>query len=220
MKKVILFWSGGKDSALALWHLKKDPDVEVIALLTTLSEKTNSNEIHGLPETLYTEQAKLLGLPLIRVYLKENPTNEEYESAIYEKIKILKKTGVNALAFGDIHQQEIRSYREKIAQNFELQAIFPLWNKNHQDLLATFFEMGFKAIVTAIHRDKLDNTFLNKEFNRQWLSELPNNIDPMGENGEYHTIITFMPGFKIRLNYSKSMAVNVGPYLVTQTREA
>lgn len=220
MKKVILFWSGGKDSALALWHLKKNPDIEVVALLTTLSEKTNSNEIHGLPETLYTEQAKLIGLPLIRVYLPQNPTNEEYEKAIFEKLNLLKKTGLTTLAFGDIHLQDVRQYREHLSARMGFEASFPLWGKKAEELLLIFFEMGFKAIVTSIYKDKLDVKFLNKEFNREWRNELPPHIDPMGENGEYHTIVTFMPGFKIRLNYSKSMAIDVGPYLVTQVREA
>lgn len=220
MKKVILFWSGGKDSALALWHLKKDPNVEVIALLTTLSETTNSNEIHGLPETLYTEQAKLLGLPLIRVYLPQNPTNEEYEHAILVKLNLLKKTGVRTLAFGDIHLNDVRSFRDEMASRLGFETLFPLWGKKSEELLSVFYEMGFKAIVTSIHKEKLDRKFLNKEFNREWLNELPGHIDPMGENGEYHTILTFMPGFKVRLNYSKSMALDVGPYLVTQIREA
>lgn len=220
MKKVILFWSGGKDSALALWNLRKDPAIEVTALLTTLSEETNSNEMHGLPESLYTEQAKLLGIPLIRVYLPKNPTNDEYEMAIFEKLNILKKAGIDTLAFGDIHLQDVKDYRQQMAKKVDLNTLFPLWGKSSVELLDTFFNLGFKAIVTSILKNKLDNKFLNKEFSREWLKELPDSVDQMGENGEYHTIVTFMPSFKVRLNYSKSQAIDVGPYLVTQIREA
>lgn len=220
MKKVILFWSGGKDSALALWHLRQNPEIEVVALITTLSEETNSNEIHGLPESLYSEQAKLLNLSLIRIYLPKNPTNSDYEKAIQSKLNLLKKSGVSALAFGDIHLKDIREYREKLCERLGFTTEFPLWDKNSKELLNIFFESGFKALVTSVYREKLDTSFLNKEFSRDWVESLPKSIDPMGEHGEFHTIITFMPGFKHRLNYSKTRAIEVGPYLVTQTREA
>ncbi len=219
MKKVILFWSGGKDSALALRHLSQDPSLKVIALFTTLDEKTCSNLTHGMPESLYQEQARLLNIPLVRAYLPENCSNEMYKKILAEKLSILKKSGAQCLAFGDIFLEDIKSFRNQIFSEMGFETLYPLWKKPDSELLNDFFENGYKAIVTSINEDVLDSKFLNKEYNREWIEALPVHVNPLGENGEFHTVLTYMPNFKIRMNYSKSMAKKRGSYLVTELRE-
>lgn len=219
MKKVLLFWSGGKDSALALYYLKKNPEIQIAALVTTMNAETNSNDFHGIPETLYNEQAKLLNLPLLRIFLPKNITNDEYEKLMLDKLKSFKKIGVDTLVFGDIHLAEVRNDHQKLADQLEMHAHFPLWGKKSAEVIQEFFSTGHRAIVTAIHTDFLAASFLNKEFSAEWVESLPEHCDAAGENGEYHTITTFGPYFKMRLNYSKTMAKAVGPYLVTQLRE-
>lgn len=219
MKKVLLFWSGGKDSAMALYYLKKDPEIQITALVTTMNAETNSNDFHGMPETLYNEQAKLLNIPLLRIFLPKEVNNEEYEKIITAKLASFKKIGVESIIFGDIHLVDVKNYHQKLASLLSMQAEFPLWGKTSSEVVKEFFQTGHRAIVTAIHTEYLPAHFLNKEFSAEWVESLPANCDPAGENGEYHTVTTFGPYFKMRLNYSKTMAKEKGPYLVTQLRE-
>lgn len=219
MKKVLLFWSGGKDSAMALYYLKKMPEIQITALVTIMSAESNSNDVHGMPETLYNEQAKLLNIPLVRIFIPKEASNKDYEEILKDKLIAFKKINVDTLVFGDIQQQELRDDHTKLAQSLHLQAHFPLWGKTTKDVVDEFFSTGHRAIVTAIHTAYLPVSFLNKEFSKEWVESLPKECDSAGENGEYHTVVTFGPYFKMRLNYSKTMAKERGPYLVTQLRE-
>lgn len=218
-EKVLLFWSGGKDSALALYELTQSPDYEVIGLITTFDREKNRVPFHGVPDSLILEQAKLLKLPLQRIFLPSNPTNDEYIKQVSTVLAMYKKRGIQHVAFGDIHLTEVREFKEKMLAPLEMTALFPLWNRTTQELTTKFFETGHKAIVTSIIVEKLGLNFLACEFNADYIERLPEGIDCSGENGEFHTMVTFGPTFKMRLAYSKSIAVEEGPYLVSLIKE-
>lgn len=218
-EKVLLFWSGGKDSALALYYLKKDPTIEVIGLITTINRDTNTVKYHGINEALLNDQAKLLKLPLQRIFLPGDCSNEEYIDHVGKILAIFGKRGIRKVAFGDIHLEDIRKFREDMLRPLEMEALFPLWGKTSEEINKEFLQSGHKALVTSILKDKLDASFLNCEYDEKFIERLPPGIDPAGENGEFHTFVIYGPYFKMRVPYSKAIASSEGPYLVTLVKE-
>ena len=218
-EKVLLFWSGGKDSALALHELQLDPRYEVVGLVTTFNREKNRVPFHGIPDTLILEQTKLLKLPLQRIFLSEDATNDEYIKQVHQFLSLFAKRGIKTIAFGDINQAEIKEFREKMLAQIDMKAIFPLWGRSTKDVVKKFFETGHKALVTSVLAEKLGYNFLACEFNEDYVNRIPEGIDPAGENGEFHTFVTFGPTFKMRVAYSKSIAVEEGPYLVSLLKE-
>lgn len=218
-EKVLLFWSGGKDSALALNDLQNDPHYEVVGLLTTFDREKNRVRFHGIPDNLILEQAKLLKLPLQRIFLSENATNEEYIKAVSAILAMYAKRGIKTVAFGDINLVDVKNFKEKMLADLGMNAIFPLWNQNTLDLVKRFFSTGHKALVTSVYGEKLGYNFLACEFNEDYINRLPEGVDPAGVNGEFHTFVTFGPTFKMRVAFSKSIAVEEGPYFVSLIKE-
>lgn len=218
-EKVLLFWSGGKDSALAFHYLKKNPQYEIVGLITTFDREKNTVPFHGIPDSLIIDQAKMLKLPLQRIFLPSDCSNNEYIDHVGKILALFAKRGIRNVAFGDINQVEIRKFREKMLVPLEMKAIFPLWGKNSMDVSREFLNTGHKALVTSIMTKKLDNTFLALEFDHAWLDRLPKDVDPAGENGEFHTFVTYGPDFKMRVAFSKAIASNEGPYLVSSVKE-
>lgn len=218
-EKILLFWSGGKDCALALHHLKKDTSVEVIGLITTINRDTNTVKYHGIPESLLIDQAKMLKLPLQRIFLPGDCSNEEYVDHVGKILSLFGKKGVRKIAFGDIHLADVKKFREDMLRPLEMEAIFPLWGKTSTEVFKELMETGHKALVTSIMREKLDPTFLNREYDENYVNRLPEGIDPVGENGEFHTFLVYSPHFKTRIPFSKAIASEEGPYLVTQVKE-
>lgn len=218
-KKVVLFWSGGKDSALALKRIKEDPELELVSLLTTFDTKSSEIKYHGVPEVLITQQAMLMNLPLIRVYLPEDCDNESYKLALKKYFDLFKAKGIEYMAFGDIHLEDIRKYREELLAENGLKALFPLWKQDPLKLLAEFQQSGHRAIITSVDEKRIPLPFLAKEINLELLKDFPD-IDPLGENGEYHTFVSFGPYFKMRVLYSKNVTVSQGPYTICKLREA
>ncbi len=216
---ILLFWSGGKDSALALHYLKQDPNFEVVGLVTTFDREKNAVKFHGIPDSLIIDQAKMLKLPLQRIFLPDNCSNEEYIDHVGKILAVFGKRGIHHVAFGDIHLKEIRKFREDMLILLEMKAVFPLWGKDSNEINKEFFKTGHKALVTSIMKDKLDTSFLNCEFNQEYVDRLPQNIDPAGENGEFHTFVTYSPHFKMRVPFSKAIAIEEGPYLVSLMKE-
>lgn len=219
IEKVLLFWSGGKDSAMALHELKADPRYEVIGLITTLNRETNRVPFHGIPDNLILEQAKLLKLPLQRIFLTEVSSNVDYIQQVSLILSMFAKRGIRTVAFGDINQEDSKNFREKMLAALDIKAIFPLWGMKTRDVVNKFFETGHKALVTSVYAEKLGYNFLACEFNEDYLNRMPEGLDPAGVNGEFHTFVTYGPTFKMRVAYSKSIAVEEGPYLVSLLKE-
>jgi uncharacterized protein (TIGR00290 family) len=202
-EEVLFTWSGGKDSVLALYELQKGDDHEVVALLTTLTEDYERISMHGVRSILLERQADSLGLPIEKVYIPRNPSNEEYEAKMKEVLQKYLRAGVSSVVFGDIFLEDLRRYREDNLSKTGMQAIFPIWKRDTTELAHTFIDLGFKAVITCIDSNFLNKTFVGRLFDRQLLSELPTNVDPCGENGEFHSFVYDGPIFQKTVSYTK-----------------
>lgn len=219
IKNVLHFWSGGKDSNLSLTRLMDNKEFKVIGLVTILDRETNSVRYHGISEALVVDQSRLLNLPLIRIYLDKNTSNEDYLETISKKLLPFTKKNLHAITFGDIHLDDVRKFKEVLCDKIGVKAIFPLWNESSESLLNEYFLTNHQALITAIDNSKLDISYLAKIYDREWIAKLPSGIDPMGENGEFHSFATFSPYFKMRIPYSKAIAIDDGPYTISTLKE-
>jgi uncharacterized protein (TIGR00290 family) len=215
---IVLFWSGGKDSALALLYILEKEKYKVKALITTINKETNTVAFHGISEQLLVQQAKLIGIPLHRVYVPNFPDNKTYNQILEKVLESYKKRGIKKVAFGDIHLEDIRKYREHQLSKIGLESYFPLWNIDEKELIDTLFNKQFRVVITSVMTEKLSHAYLAKEINPELLKQLPKEVDPLGENGEFHTIVTYAPYFKGRLQTSISITKQEGPYQVCQVR--
>ncbi|MBI4282958.1 MAG: diphthine--ammonia ligase [Chloroflexi bacterium] len=195
-EKVILSWSGGKDSAMALYQIQQRQDYEVVTLLTTLSEEYDRVSMHGVRRVLLEEQSRSLGLPLEPVVLAPSHTNEEYEAKMQATLSKWQKAGISGVAFGDIFLADLRKYREDNLARMGMKAIFPIWGRDTAELTRSFVNLGFKAVVTCVDGKVLDKAFAGRVIDASFLAELPSNIDPCGENGEFHSFAFAGPIFK------------------------
>lgn len=218
-EKVLLFWSGGKESALALYELQNNQAFEVAGLVTTFDREKSRVPFHGIPDVMVVEQAKMLKLPLQRIFLPTEATNEEYVQQVSSILSMFAKRGIKTVAFGDILLKDVRDFKEKMLADIGMKAIFPLWGRPTHEVTKKFLETGHKALVTAVMTSKLSEEFLACEFNEKFIERLPAEVDPAGENGEFHTFVIFGPSFKMRVGFSKAIAVEEGPYRVTLIKE-
>ncbi len=202
MKQSTLCWSSGKDSAMAFYHAQKDPNIRILSLMTTLSEEYDRINMHGIRKELLKAQVSQLDLPLELVYIPADCSNELYNKIMEKKMKELKRDGVDSLIFGDIFLEDIRAYREKNLSKIGINAIFPLWKSSTNDLAQIFLSLGFKAVISCIDSEFLDKSFIGRQYNYDLLSDLPENVDPCGENGEFHTFVSDGPIFKKPIKYS------------------
>lgn len=200
-EKVIFCWSGGKDSALALYTVLQENKHEVIALLTTLNAQFKRVSMHGVREELLDKQAESIGLPLIKMYVKEG-TNTEYEKSMESLLLEYKKQGVRKIIFGDIFLEDLRSYRENNLVKVGLTAEFPLWKRDTKELIKEFLKLNFKTITCCVNDAFLNESKVGVEIDTEFINTLPHNVDPCGENGEYHTFCYDGPIFKIPIKFS------------------
>ena len=195
MKKVLLSWSSGKDSAWALHLLRQQPDVQVAALFTTFNGAVDRVAMHAVRRTLVEAQAERVGLPLWRVELPSPCSNAEYEERLRAVLERAKAEGFDAIAFGDLFLQDIRDYRVKQLQGSGLEPLFPVWDIPTEELAREMIAAGVKAKITCVDSAKLEKTFAGREFDLALLEALPEGIDPCGENGEFHTFVYASPVF-------------------------
>ena len=206
-EKVIFCWSGGKDSALAFYELQKANGHEVMALLTTVSEDYDRISIHGVRQSLLEEQAQSLGIHLEKVFLSKTSTNTEYESKMRETLTRYADNGVRCSVFGDIFLEDLKKHREENLAKIGARAIFPIWKEDTAELAQRFIDYGFKAIITCVDTNSLDGKYVGRNFDGQFLSELPADVDPCGENGEFHSFVYDGPIFKEKIRFSKGEIV-------------
>lgn len=195
-EKAIFSWSGGKDSALALYELMKRADYEVAALLTTLNQDYDRISMHGVRRILLEQQAQSLGFALEKVLISKNSSNEEYECKMQEVLEKYQAAGICSVGFGDIFLEDLRKYREENLSKIGMKGIFPIWKFNTTELTNTFIGSGFKAVITCVDSNVLDKIFVGRTFDEQFLSELPFTVDPCGENGEFHSFVYDGPIFR------------------------
>lgn len=188
-KKILLSWSGGKDSAWALHLLRQQAEYEVVALLTTLNEPFQRVAMHGFREELLDQQAEAAGLPLWKVPLPWPCSNAEYESRMESVCQRAITEELYGIAFGDLFLEDIRAYRiEKLAKT-GLEPIFPVWGIPTDQLARQMIAAGLKARLTCVDPRYLDASFAGREFDEPMLQELPASVDPCGERGEFHSFV-------------------------------
>lgn len=202
-EKVILAWSGGKDSAMALYSLHKSGRYDVVSLLTTVCEQYGRISHHGVRVELLRRQAEALGINLHELYLPgANCSMEDYE-AVMEKVMLkYKARGILTVAFGDIFLQDLREYRERNLAKVGMKAIFPIWHHGTTELVRTFIELGFRAYLTCIDGEKLGRAFAGRSIDASLIDDLPDGIDPCGENGEFHSFVYDGPIFRRPIDLS------------------
>lgn len=198
--KVIFCWSGGKDSALALHKVLQDNKYEVVALLTTLNAQFKRVSMHGVREELLAKQAASIGLPLIKMFVSEG-TNAEYEQNMEIVLLKYKAEGVSKVIFGDIFLDDLRAYRESNLSKIGLVAEFPLWKMDTGELIQEFFENDFRTITCCVNDAYMGKHRVGEEVTQEFIKTLQNNIDPCGENGEYHSFCFAGPIFKIPIKF-------------------
>ncbi len=188
MKPKALFnWSSGKDSALALYKTLQEDHYEVTTLLTSINHEFQRISMHGVHVSLLEQQASALGIPLVKMELPQEPSMEEYQAIMNKTMGEIQTLGVTHSIFGDIFLEDLRKYREEQLNKIGIQAVFPLWKRNTSDLINEFLSLGFKTIVTCVNGTYLDKSFAGRIIDQQFLDELPDTVDPCGENGEFHT---------------------------------
>lgn len=193
--RCVLNWSSGKDSAWALHIIRETDEVEVVGLLTAVNEQFDRVAMHAVRRELLELQAKATGLPLSIVSLPSSCSNEEYERRMGEVVLSIKEEGVATMAFGDLYLQDIRDYRERQLERVGLAALFPIWKQPTQQLARRMIAAGMRAIVTCVDPRILDECFAGREWNHDFVRDLPDDVDPCGENGEFHTFAFDGPMF-------------------------
>ncbi len=214
MKKLLLSWSSGKDSAWAL-HLLRQQNLQVSALLTTVNEEAGRVAMHGVRRSLLELQAESLALPLWQVPLPWPCSNEEYEARMAAVCTRAVSEGFATIAFGDLYLQDIRAYRERQLTGTGLSPVFPLWDLPTPILARDMIASGLRARLTCIDTRILPPTFAGREFDRALLSDLPASVDPCGENGEFHTFVYAGPMFSKPIPVQTGELHSADPFLYT-----
>jgi len=207
MTRAYFNWSGGKDSAMALWQVLKEKKYQVEYLLTSMNSFHDRISMHGVRRNLLQAQAASIDISLTTIELPEQPGMNEYENAMLNKVSWLKEQGIRYSIFGDIFLEDLKKYREEKLSAAGIECIFPVWKKDTKDLMAEFINAGFKAIVVCINEKFLDKSFCGRLVDRDFCKDLPAHVDICGENGEFHTFVYDGPVFKYPITFVKGEIV-------------
>ncbi|ABG59034.1 diphthine--ammonia ligase [Cytophaga hutchinsonii] len=201
LPKALFCWSGGKDSAYCLHKVLLEKQFDVCYLLTTVNDTFKRISMHGVRETLLDKQTESIGIPCIKIRIKEG-TNSEYEQLMETTLLKAKEEGITHVIFGDIFLEDLRTYRENNLDKVGLQAVFPLWKMDTGILIRDFIRKKFKTILCCINDGYLDETWAGREIDAVFIAQLPGHVDPCGENGEYHTFCYDGPLFQKAITVS------------------
>jgi len=214
VKPVLVAWSGGKDSALALREIVGDARYRVAALLTTVTAEYDRISMHGVRRSLLHRQAESLGLPLEEVVISPGATNDDYETNMGGALATLRTriSGLDTVVFGDLFLADIRAYRERMLARLGLRGLFPLWLRDTRSLAHEFVRLGYRAVLVCVDAAQLAGEFAGREFDADLLRDLPPDVDPCGENGEFHTFVYAGPGLREPVSHER------GPLVVRDGR--
>jgi uncharacterized protein (TIGR00290 family) len=187
-QKVVVSWSGGKDSALALYEVLKS-GMDVQALLTTVTQEYDRVSIHGVRRVLLEQQAESVGFPVDEMILPKGAADEDYENEFLAIARSYRNRGVLGVIFGDIFLEDVRRFRDDLLSRIGMHGIYPLWKRDTRELADHFIDLGFKAVVTVVDSEKLGKEFPGREYDKKFLADLPASVDPCGENGEFHSFV-------------------------------
>lgn len=197
----LMNWSGGKDSSLALYHVLNEGNFNIDYLLTSINEKYQRISMHGVREELLQQQAKSIGLPLRKLIIPEMPSMEDYNRIMHKELKHAQSQGITHSIFGDIFLEDLRKYREDKLQEVGLKGVFPLWQQDTRALIMEFLNLGFRTVVTCVNDKYLNQSFVGREIDVDFINDLPDNVDPCGENGEFHTFVFDGPIFQHKIQF-------------------
>src|SRR5882762_7982186 len=192
---------------MALYALLQRPDVRVTALLTTVTETYDRISMHGVRRELLMQQAHSIGLPLHEVRIPPQCVNPIYETRMEEALRVQYDAGVRTVAFGDIFLEDLRAYREKNLARIGMTALFPIWKRDTHELIRDFHAAKFRAIAACVDPKVLDPSFAGRELDASFFLDLPNGVDPCGENGEFHTFVFNVPIFRKPIPVSRGEVV-------------
>jgi uncharacterized protein (TIGR00290 family) len=195
-EKIVFCWSGGKDSALALHRLLAEGRYDVVALLTTCNEHFQRVSMHGVRIDLLGQQARAIGLPLDKVFVSQGGSNDEYLAKMKEHMIAYKARGITRFAFGDIFLEDLKRWREDHLAQLGLLGVFPIWKVDSRELIREFIALGFGSIICCVNDAYLDETALGRNIDADFVRWLPADVDPCGENGEFHSFAFAGPIFK------------------------
>lgn len=198
-ERVWLSWSSGKDSALALEVLRNDPTVELCGLITSINEVHGRVALHGVREELLRAQAAAIGLPLHIVPLPDPCSNADYEQRMAAACRVAEEQRVDSVAFGDLFLADIRAYRERQMASTGLEPRFPLWGQPTAEVARRMIEIGQRAVIVAVDSTQLSPAWVGKPFDAEFLQNCPPEVDPCGENGEFHSFVYDAPAFRTPL---------------------
>lgn len=203
--KAILAWSSGKDSAFALHEARRQGHVDIVGVLTTLTEGFDRVSMHGVREQLLDLQVDAIGLPCHKVRIPWPCANEVYEQRMGLAMRAVRADGITHVVFGDLFLSDVRAYRETQLARAGMQGEFPLWGRDTRQLARHMVASGLRAIVTCVDPRAIDRSFAGRTVDERFLDELPDGVDPCGENGEFHTVVVGGPMMRA------SIQVDVGP---------
>jgi uncharacterized protein (TIGR00290 family) len=199
MTKCIFNWSGGKDSALALYHCLQNPELDIKYLVTTINDSVNRISMHGVRVELLVKQAENIGIPLYEIRLPEMPGMAEYDAVMREHMQKFSAEGITHAIFGDIFLQDLRDYRDARLVEANMKGIYPLWKRDTHELINEFLSLNFGTVI-ACTQQRLE-PFVGKEISQELITALPHDVDVCGENGEFHTFVFKGPIFKNEIKY-------------------
>lgn len=199
MKTCIFNWSGGKDSALALYYCLQNPDLDIKYLVTTINDAVDRISMHGVRTELLIKQAESIGIPLYQVRLPEMPGMTEYDAIMRKTMEHFRSERITYAIFGDIFLQDLKDYRDARLSEAGMEGIYPLWKRDTSELIVEFLDLGFETVI-ACTQERLER-IVGKEISEELILSLPNDIDACGENGEFHTFAFKGPIFKQAIAY-------------------
>lgn len=192
-------WSGGKDSALALYHCLQNPDLDIRYLVTTINDSADRISMHGVRTALLIKQAELIGIPLYQIRLPEMPDMETYDNIMRHHLKGFKNEGITHAIFGDIFLDDLKAYRDARLAEVGITGIYPLWKRDTTELINEFLSLGFRTVIACV-QERL-KAIAGRELDATLIAELPADVDVCGENGEFHTFTFEGPIFKKPIRY-------------------
>lgn len=187
---------------LALSELQSDRDIEVVSLLTTVTDAYDRISMHGVRTILLERQAEALGLRVHKVYMPKDANNQMYNDRFLEALRLYPALNVMTIAYGDIFLEDVRKYREELIRKTQFQVLFPLWGRDTSQLMRDFLGKGYKAVIVCVDTMKMPESFLGVTLDESVVDSFPAEVDPCGENGEYHTFVYDGPGFQFPVDFS------------------
>jgi len=205
LNSVLMSWSGGKDSCLALYEIQRMQQYRVAALMTTVTSDYDRISMHGVRRALLEQQATALGMPLHQVVVTKDANNQEYEEKFIEACAAY--PGIDSIVFGDLFLEDIKAYRDQFLARHNLRGIYPVWLRDTTEFIKEFIALGFEAVVTCVDGEVLDRSFAGMVIDHNFVSTLPAQVDPCGENGEFHTFVFDGPNFKEPVRFTRGETV-------------